>query len=62
MDNMSFTWILAVPCLILGAVLSFLRFQPKGHPPGPWFRLPFMGNAYLFLGNPIKNFSQMRKR
>ena len=58
----SFTWTLAWLCLFLGVVLSFVRYQPKRHPPGPWFRIPFIGNAYLFLGNPMKNFSDMRKK
>ena len=61
-DTMETSWILALLCLFLGLVSSFVRYQPKRRPPGPWFRIPFIGNAYLFLGNPLKNFSDMRKR
>ena len=56
------TWLLSGICLVLTLVLSFVRFQPKNHPPGPTFRMPFMGNANVFLGNPIKNISALRKR
>ena len=56
------TWLLSAICVVLTLVLSFVRFQPKNHPPGPMFRMPFMGNAYIFRGNPIKNISALRKR
>ena len=56
------TWFLSGICLVLTLVLSFVRFQPKNHPPGPTFRMPFLGNAYVFQGNPIKNISALRKR
>ena len=56
------TWLLSGICLALTLVLSFVRFQPKNHPPGPTFRMPGMGNAYIFRGNPIKNISALRKK
>ena len=56
------TWLLAGLCLALSLALSVVRFQPKKHPPGPMFRNPFLGNMWVFQGNPIKNISALRKR
>ena len=56
------TWILVSLCLLVGLVLTFVRIKPKNHPPGPWFRLPLLGNSYILFGNATKNVSEMRKR
>ena len=56
------TWILVSLCLLVGLVLTFVRIKPKNHPPGPWFRLPLLGNSYILFGNVTKNVSVMRKR
>ena len=56
------TWILAFLCLLVGLILAFVRIKPKDHPPGPWFRLPLLGNSYILFGDATKNVSEMRKR
>ena len=56
------TWVLVLLCLLLGLVLPFVRIKPNKHPPGPWFRLPLLGNSYILFGDATKKVSQTRKR
>ena len=52
-----------VICLVVVAyTIIFSYSRPKNRPPGPWLKLPYVGNFYLYLGDTLKNFSDMRKR
>ena len=54
---------MSVVCnLLLGVDIAFWHSRPKSRPPGPRFKLPLGGNFYIYLGDTLKKFSEMRKR
>ena len=48
--------------IVLAYSILFSYSRPKNRPPGPSFKPPYVGHFYLYIGDTLKNFSDMRKK
>ena len=51
----------AVAAVVFREYFTIVR-RPRGFPPGPWFRLPLIGQAHMFCGDLVEYYANLRKR
>ena len=57
--------VLSVCLLVAFVIWMFVYRRPPGSPPGPWFRLPVIGQLAYFTGGSrgrVVAMSEMRKK